>query len=159
MGGGDGVGCDVGGTEGTNGLGLSFITLLPPSNICDEGSSSSSKTILFPMLTSPTLGSCWPCRKEEVIGEAKGDRRSASILCLIALAMPPVVVGDPGIASSIIPKPPAFTAPGCGVYSAAEDVAVVAVIPGEGEEKFQFVCSNGEFSGCKICEDFLCWGR
>jgi len=67
----------------------------------------------------------------------------------MALAMPPVVVGDPGLASPIIPKPPAFTVPGCGVYSAAEDVAVVAVTPGVGEEKFQFLCNNGEFSGGK----------
>ena len=105
------------------------------------------------MLTSPTLESCWSCGKDEVTGETKGDRRSASILCLIALAMPLVVVGDPGIASPIIPKPSAFTVPGCGVYSAAEDVAVVAVTPGEGEEEFQFVCNKGEFSGCKRSSD------
>lgn len=74
--------------------------------------------------------------RSQITGEAKGNQRSASILWLAALAMPPIIVGD------IEPRytqTSSFTIPGCGVCSAAEEVAVVAVTPGEGDEEFLFV--------------------
>ena len=81
--------------------------------------------------------------------EAKGDGRSALIFRFIGLAMPPVVEGDAGIASPMIPKPPAITVPGCGVYSAAELVAVVAVTAGETKKNSNLYAIMASFRAVK----------